>query len=284
MSSIYEWKSDLKDLLRTFIREKQMTGFKYKKQAREIERFDAYCHYNGYGGIRLTKPMMDGFIYGEFERLCTHYKKEILMRDFAEFLGRQGYQVYVPLTKSAPQKRSAHIPYIFTQKQLDKFFIEVDSYPLEETNNRNVLDPVLFRLLYGSGLRVSEALNLQLKDIDLEQEILVIRHAKNNKDRLVPIAQSLAKRIHFLLDTYHRFSTDTSFLFPSMTGNRTDKSTVYRRFRDYLLMADIPHTSAGPRVHSLRHPYVKYTPKNYLGFFSYLHVRNAITVPAYAAI
>ena len=38
MSSIYEWKSDLKDLLRTFIREKHMTGFKYKNQARELER------------------------------------------------------------------------------------------------------------------------------------------------------------------------------------------------------------------------------------------------------
>jgi integrase/recombinase XerD len=255
MSSIYEWKSDIKDLLRTFIQEKQMTNFRYKKQARELERFDAYCHYNGYGGIRLTKPMLDGFIYGEFEKSSTHYKKEILMRDFAEFLSRYGYSVYVPPTKSAPKKKNPHIPYIFTQKQLHKLFMAVDSYPLEVTNNRNLLDPVLFRLLYGSGLRVSEALNLQLKDIDLEQEVLIIRNAKNNKDRLIPIAQSLAKRIQLLLDTYHRFSTDTSFLFPSTTGNRTDKSTVYRRFRDYLLMADIPHTSAGPRVHDLRHTF-----------------------------
>lgn len=255
MSSTYDWKSDMKDLLRTFIREKQMTNFKYKKQARELERFDAYYHYNGYGGIRLTKPMLDGFIYGEFEKSSTHYNKEVLMRDFAEFLSRHGYSVYVPLIKSAPQKKNPHIPYIFTQKQLYKLFMAVDSYPLEQTNNRNVLDPVLFRLLYGSGLRVSEALNLRLKDIEIEQEVLVIRHAKNNKDRLIPIAQSIAKRIQFLLDTYHRFSTDTSFLFPSMTGNRTDQSTVYRRFRDYLLMADIPHTSAGPRVHDLRHTF-----------------------------
>jgi integrase/recombinase XerD len=253
MSNVYEWKSDMKDLLRIFIREKQMTNFKYKKQTRELERFDAYCHCNGYSGIRLTKPMLDGFIYREFEKSSTHYKKEILMRDFAEFLGRHGYSVYVPPTRSAPRKKNPHIPYIFTQKQLHKLFMATDSYPWEETNNRNVLDPVLFRLLYGSGLRVSEALNLQLKDIDLEQHVLIIHHAKNNKDRIVPIAQSLTGRIQFLLDTYHKFSTDTSFLFPSMTGNRTDQSTVYRRFRDYLLMADIPHTSAGPRVHDLRH-------------------------------
>ncbi len=44
MRKIYEWKSDLKDFLRTFIREKKMTNFKYKKQTRELERFDAYCY------------------------------------------------------------------------------------------------------------------------------------------------------------------------------------------------------------------------------------------------
>lgn len=255
MRKIYEWKSDLKDLLRIFIQEKKMTNFKYKKQTRELERFDAYCYYNGYSGIHLTKPMLDRYIYGEFEKPCTHYKKEILMRDFAKFLNRHGYSVHIPIIKSASQKRNSHIPYIFTKKQLHKFFMAVDSYPVERTNNRNVLDPVLFRLLYGSGLRVSEALNLQLKDIDIEQNVLIIRHAKNNKDRLVPIAQSLTERIQLLLETYHRFSKDDSFLFPSITGNRTDKSSVYRRFRDYLLMADIPHTSAGPRVHDIRHTY-----------------------------
>lgn len=255
MNSTYEWRSDMKDLLHEFIREKQMTGFKYEKQVRELERFDAYCYYNGYGGIHLTKPMLDNFVYGELERASTHYKKEILMRDFAEFMIRHRYSVYVPVIRSAPKKKNPHIPYIFTREQLRKFFKEVDSYPLEDTNNRNVLDPVLFRLLYGSGLRVSEALNLQIKDIDLKQELLIIRHAKNNKDRLVPIVKSLSERMQFLLDTYHRFSTDTSFVFPSTTGNKTDKSTVYRRFRDYLLMADIPHTSEGPRVHDLRHTF-----------------------------
>lgn len=264
MSSTYEWKSDMKDLLCSFIKEKQMTGFKYKKQTRELERFDAYCYFSGYGGIRLTKPMLDNFIYGEAERTSTHYQKEILMRDFAEFMARHRYPVYVPLVRSAHHKKNPHIPYIFTQEQLFELFMEVDSYPLEDTNNRNVLDPVLFRLLYGTGLRASEVLNLQLKDIDLKQEVLIIRHAKNNKDRLVPFAKSLSYRIQLFLNTYHKFSTDTSFLFPSTTGNRTDQSTVYRRFRDYLLMADIPHTSSGPRVHDLRHTFAVHCLKKWV--------------------
>lgn len=255
MNSRYEWKSDMKDLLCTFIREKQMANFKYKNQARLLERFDAYCYYKGYGGIRLTKPMLDGFIYGEFERPSTHYKKEVLMKDFAGFLDRQGYSVYMPITKSALKKRSSHIPYIFTQKELYTFFLAIDSYPLSENSNRRVLDPVLFRVLYGCGMRLSEVLNLQLKDVDLEQNLLIVRHAKNNKDRLVPIVKSLAERIQILMDTYHKFSVETSFLFPSMTGNRTDHSAVYRRFRDYLLMADISHTASGPRVHDLRHTF-----------------------------
>lgn len=264
MSSIYEWKSDMKDLLRAYIREKWMAGFKYEKQARELQRFDTYYYCNGYSGMRLTKPMLDGFIYGQFERQSTHYKKEVLMRDFAEFMSRHGGEVYVPVVRSAMKKKNPYIPYIFTHKELHRFFVEVDSYPPGQTYNRNVIDSVLFRLLYGSGLRVSEALNLQLKDIDLEQGLLIIRHAKNNKDRLVPIAKSLLERIRLLLDTYHKFSTDTCYLFPSLTGNRTDKSAVYLRFRDYLLMADIPHTVSGPRVHSLRHTFAVHCLKKWV--------------------
>lgn len=69
----------------------------------------------------------------------------------------------------------------------------------------------------------------------------------------MPIDQSINKRVKKLIKSYHNFSNENSYLFPSMTGNKTDKSTVYTRYRDYLLMADIPHSKAGPRVHDLRH-------------------------------
>lgn len=51
--------------------------------------------------------------------------------------------------------------------------------------------PVLFRIFYGCGLRISEALNLKVKDVDLENGIIAVYESKNNNDRLVPLSNNL---------------------------------------------------------------------------------------------
>jgi len=249
----YQWKSDIAEMLQAFLQEKKMTGFKYEAQERDLQHFDAYYYHSGYSGIRLTKPMLDSFIYIESARQSTHYQKEIVMNHFACFVQKQGYSVYVPVIKSAPAKRCAHIPYIFTRQELQRFFNAIDSYPAAKHNNRNTVDPVFFRLLYGTGLRVSEALNLRVKDVNLQEGILTIHHAKNNKDRLIPVAQSLSERMTDLAVKIHQFSDETAYFFPNTLQNRIDQSAIYCRFRDYLLMANISHTAAGPRVQDIRH-------------------------------
>lgn len=265
MKNSYQWKSDLAGLLQCYLNVKQMTGYKFENQGRELERFDDYYYRNGYSGIRLTKPMTDNFIYGiDYEKASTHYKKEILLNNFAEFLIRQGYAVYVPQTKSAPEKRCSFIPYIFSKEELKSFFLAIDRYPQTTFTNRNAIDPVLFRLLYSSGLRVSEALNLQCKDINIESGTITILHAKNNKDRLVPIAASLVERFRKLFSELHTFSDKSTYFFISPRGGRLDKSTVYCRFRDYLLMAGISHTASGPRVHDFRHLYACHCLKKWV--------------------
>ena len=265
MKYSYQYTSDMAELLQSYLTEKKMTGYKFKNQGRELERFDNYYYRNGYRGVKLTKSMTDGFIYGtSYEKQSTHYKKEVLLNSFAEFLIRQGYQMYVPQIKSAPKRCCSHIPYIFSKEELKRFFLAIDQYPQNTLTNRNSVDPVLFRLLYGCGLRLSEALNLQLKDIDLETGAITILHTKNNKDRLVPIAESLIERFQKLLSKLHTFSGRSTYFFISPTGGRLDKSTVYCRFRDYLLMADISHTLNGPRIHDLRHSYCVHCLKKWV--------------------
>jgi site-specific recombinase XerD len=61
------------------------------------------------------------------------------------------------------------------------------------------------RILYGCGLRVSEPLNLRIKDIDLENSRLVIREAKRNKDRVVALECSLVSEIQEQLRIARRF-------------------------------------------------------------------------------
>ena len=256
MTGIYQWHSDLSGMMASFLNEKRMTGFKYAKQEKLLLQFDNYFGRNGYKGIRITKSMVDDFIYSAPEQPSTHYLKERLLRDFALFLVRHGYQeVYVVKVESAPVKKCSHIPYIFTDEEMKHIFTAVDTWEDSFYTNRHLVDPVLFRLLYGTGMRVSEALDIMVKDFDGINGVLTVYHAKNNKDRLIPLALSLSGRIGKFIKIFHKYSPDTAYLFQSPRKGKMDNSTTYRRFRQYLQCANIPHTDAGPRVHDLRHNY-----------------------------
>src|SRR5659263_120625 len=252
MKNIYDWKSDLAGIIEQYIKEKKLTGFKFEQQSRYLRHFDSFYYYNGYNGINLTKLMLEEFIYNEEERPVSHYNKEVVMKHFAIYLNNHGYFVYVPEIQTL-LPRSKFIPHIYTKEELQRFFISVDHYPVSRNSYRNTVDPVLFRFLYGTGARISEALNLTIADVNLDDGIVTIRHAKNNKDRLIPITESLIVRMRIYMESFHRFSENTNFVFPGAKRGHMDQSTTYNHFRDYLLMADIPHTATGPRIHDFRH-------------------------------
>jgi len=257
MKKTYEWKSALSELIQSYIAEKQMCGFKFIVQERELKHFDEYYFQMGYNGIRLTKPMVNNYIYDSvFDRKSTYYAKERVLHDFGEFLCSHGHKSYIVPIKSRSLKRSTHTPYIFSKEELKRFFVAIDTYPYTSFTNRNRIDPVLFRLLYGAGLRISEALNIQCRDVDFTSGTLTIRHAKNNKDRLVPVSKSLNNRFNGFYQDIHKFSDDNTYFFISPQGGRMDVSTAYCRFRDYLVKAGISHTDSGPRMHDLRNPHI----------------------------
>lgn len=223
-------------MIQRYVQEKKQTGFKFEQQERHLRHFDSFYYYSGYGGIHLTKPMLHEFIYNEEERPVSHYNKEVVMKNFAVYLNNHGYAVYVPQVKTV-LPRSNFIPHIYTKQELQRFFLAVDHYPKAPNSYRNTVDPVLFRFLYGTGARLSEALNLTIADVDHRDGIVTIRHAKNNKDRLIPITQSLRDRMRTYTESFHRFSKDSSIVFPGAGMERMDQSTAYNHFRDYLLMA-----------------------------------------------
>jgi integrase/recombinase XerD len=238
-----------------FLNQKHMTGYKYELHEKYIKRFVDFYDREGYTGIRLTKHMVETFIYNISEKPSTHYRKETLLRDFAEFLKHQGFhEIYIPAVRSESYK-CKHIPYIFTDDEMKCLFTAIDTWPESFYTNRTQVDHLLFRILYATGMRVSEALNLTVADFHIEDGTLTVYHAKNNKDRLIPLAQSLVEKITEYLAVIHRYSKSDTHLFHVGKGKEMDQSTVYRRFRQYLLKAGIPHTKSGPRVHDLRHNY-----------------------------
>ena len=267
MKTPYEWKSDLAKTILNYVSLKRLSGMKFEEQERYLRHFDTFYFKNGFDGITLTKEMVTDFIYKKNERPGSHRNKELVMRDFAIYLVDRGYHAYVAEVKTE-LPRCKFIPRILTDEEVRRFFLAIDSYPQARLSYRNIVDPVLFRFLYGTGVRISEALNLVLNDVNTVDGIVTVRAAKNMKDRLIPMADSLTNRISSYIGKFHGFSDGKTWLFPGChngdTMGKMDKSTAYTHFRDYLLMADISHTAIGPRIHSFRHGFAIKCLKNWV--------------------
>ena len=125
-------------------------------------------------------------------------------------------------------------PYIYSRDELRRLF---DPTNVETSRRGSVqLDAATFRtlllLLYGAGLRFSEATGLTLADIDLAEGILTIRATKFYKSRLVPIGPQLATVLATTCPLSARgglSQCETSFLLTNRDGTRLASSTVQAR-------------------------------------------------------
>lgn len=260
----YIWKSKLATQMQEYLVMKRISGFKYDTEGRMMEIFDQYCYDINFNGEQLNAELVNNFCYGiSYEKASTRYRKEKLLSGLAEHLCTIGYPSYICPRKSVP-KRCTYTPYIFSEEELGNFFYAVDKYPPHPLSNRHLVDRLMFRMIYGCGLRLSEALNLRLKDVDTVDGALTILQSKNNKDRKIPMATSLVNRSIILNKEIHLFSDGNTYYFKSPLNRRLDRSTAYRRFREYLWDAGIPHSGHGPRIHDLRHSYCVHCLKRWV--------------------
>jgi site-specific recombinase XerD len=108
-------------------------------------------------------------------------------------------------------------------------------------------DRAIFELMYSSGLRVSEIVNLDRQDVDLSERMVRLRRTKMGKDKVVPVTESAGKFLKLYLE--QRTDSDPA-LFMSLNG-RLRKFSIAQRFRERLKAAGIRHKGLSP--HSIRH-------------------------------
>lgn len=257
MKSKLEYKSILKNEIQDLINNKRSLGYKYETGALSLRRLDDYFVKIELDTKELSKDICDSWCKKKsYESIKNQNSRISCLRVLCLYLNEIGIKAYVPplgLQKHGP-KYDAHI---YTNDELTRFFNAVDqskSIP-SECPYRHLVMPLFFRILYTSGLRVSELRLAKVKDINLELGYLKVVSGKNNKDRLVPIHPDLIEKCIELKDTIHIQSTEDEYFFMLFPGVPMSLGNVYRNFRRYLEKAEISHTGKGPRVHDFRHTY-----------------------------
>jgi len=126
----------------------------------------------------------------------------------------------------------------------------------------------LFGLLSVSGLRLGEALNLELQDVDLEAAVLTIRSGKFGKSRLVPLHSSTRDVLADYIARRSRFAVGRSVssnVLVSSRGKRLHDRVVHETFNALLRQIGLrgPSDSRGPRLHDFRHRFAVLTLLNW---------------------
>lgn len=244
----------LPDLIDTLVAARRAGGFRYHSQQRVLRQFAEHTRREGHADGSIIKEAVEDFLYGRHLKASTIRREEIVLRELAEHVRQFGWQAWAPATLTGVKTPHRPPPYVFSDDEIRRLFHVIDTQQLSEMSNRALVDPVLFRVFYATGVRLSEGLNLELRDFDPARATIEVRDGKNHENRLVPITGRLAATLQSYIATAHPRPVPTHKLF--YTGDPAkpaDKSTIYNRFRRYLADADIPHFPGGPHIHSLRH-------------------------------
>ncbi|MDD4593001.1 MAG: tyrosine-type recombinase/integrase [Parabacteroides sp.] len=238
---------------------KRALGFEYIVEAAAFKRIDIFFIQNDVTEKKITKKICDDWCRKRtYESVNNQSHRISTMRVFCSYLNDIGINAYVP-PKGITKKRSKYEAHIYTDDELRRFFAEVDksqSIP-KECPYRGLTMPIFFRILYTSGMRVSELRLLKVGDINFEENYFIIHNAKNHKERIVPVHPRLIEKCRTILNEIHTDSSAEEYFFMIRPGQAMTLTNVYHNFRRYLEHAGISHTGRGhgPRVHDFRHTY-----------------------------
>lgn len=239
---------------------KRSLGFKYSTGAFILHQLDLFAEQTEETSICINKEFATSWGKKRLhESDIYRYGRIRILAQFSSYLNDIGIQSYIPKLPHYP--KSTFIPYIFSRNEIDAIFKASDSLTLETVNPASVIFsiPVLLRLLYATGIRIGEALNLKDEEVNLNENYLLVKDSKNGKERIIPISKSLVS----VCEEYLKYRSHlplgkikSGYFFVSLNGNKCGQS-VRSWFKRCLEKADVPDIKGNqiPRIHDLRHTF-----------------------------
>lgn len=252
-----KFKGIYSGLLNRYIEFKRNLGYKFIDAECTYSLFDRFTTERGETQIGITRALADDWAIKRPNELdSTCYKRVMYLIQFSAFLNDMGYTSYIP--PYPKNYKSTFTPYIFTRKEIETIFHACDR--LEKGNlmdsTVNVV-PAMMRLMYGTGIRVGEAVDLRVEDVNLKQQFLVIPNSKNGKERLVPFTDTVTDVCRQYRESLAVEKKPDNYFFMKRNGRKCRAKTIYEWFRKVLRDAGIPHggKGLGPRLHDIRHTF-----------------------------
>ncbi len=176
-------------------------------------------------------------------------RKLSTLRTFLKWLSRKSIIEGDPLPKRGMMRVPMRLPRFLSQEQADRLMDTPDT-----AKPTGLRDQALLEVIYGAGLRVSEASNLRVTDLNLSTREIRVR-GKGSKERVVLIGQTAKNALSlYLRDGRPKLAGKGSdfTLFLNRFGGRLSQRSIQEKVRQYSMKAALPE---GVHTHTLRHSY-----------------------------
>ncbi len=180
---------------------------------------------------------------------ATIHRKSACLRSFYRHLRRDGLLDTDPTATLSTPRRSRKLPHVLTRGEIEKLL----SQP-RGTEPAALRDRALLEVMYACGLRASEAIGLELMDIDLQEGVLRAR-GKGSKERVVPIGQAALKALRIYLERGRPGlvkGAPEAHVFVNFRGGSLTRQGLYKIVRRHATTAGLAERMS---PHTLRHTF-----------------------------
>lgn len=239
--------------------ERALSGNSVMAYEQDLSKLRDYCRSRGLDPVTLTFDDLQAFVFDMFRTdVSPRSQARILsgIHSFYKFL------LYTRRLESDPSellempRLEQHLPEVLTVEEIDMLERAIDLSAPEGHRNRAIIE-----MLYGSGLRVSELVNLRLSDMYRPEGYMLI-HGKGSKQRLVPISPEAEEWFGYWMFDRGRMSVQPGqedYAFLNRRGHQLTRVMIFIMLRDLCAKAGIQKTIS---PHTLRHSFATHLLQN----------------------
>lgn len=225
----------------------------------DLQKLREYCAIHTIDPRRACFDDLQAFVFEQFDEQSnarTQARVVSGVHSFYRFLLYHNYIDQDPSELLENPKRELHLPDVLSVEEVERLIAAVDLSSAEGHRNRAILE-----ILYGSGLRVSELVNLKLSNMYIDERYMLIE-GKGSKQRLVPISEESLTWFQYWMEDRSRLDVKPEYVdivFLNRYGRQLTRTMIFTIIKRLAETAGIRKTVS---PHTLRHSFATHMLQN----------------------
>ncbi|MET3597800.1 site-specific recombinase XerD [Mesorhizobium shonense] len=247
----------LSDVIDIYVARQRSLGMRFESAERTLHYFERAVGDRQIGEV--TPESVIDFLNGDKALTATWARKHSVLSGLFRFAISRGHADRSPLPTVRPKLPPAQTPYVYSTDELRRLLEATATLRTGYSQHVPAMYRTMILLLYGTGIRIGEALRLTFQDVDLVERIITIRFTKFYKTRLVPIGPKLSGELAAHLERRGLLPMpqgNAAPLFASRGIRGWTYQSVVTMFQHVRRAAGIERPIGEPRpprLHDLRH-------------------------------